>query len=78
MTLAHPYTLSVQGDLEERQMRRLGAAVCLMWKHLPETVRADLLTQATMIHISGETTRAQDLRAGIQRFLDAQTLGAQS
>jgi hypothetical protein len=67
--LAHPYTLIVHDDLEERQIRRLGAAVRLLWKDLPPSVQSDLVTQATMIHISGESTKTADLRVGILDFL---------
>lgn len=71
---ATSYTLVVQSDLEERQIRRLGAAVALLWPSLPAPVRESLLAQATMIHISGEATAAEDLRKGLSQFLNSRPL----
>jgi hypothetical protein len=62
---AQAYTLTVKSQIEERQLRRLGAAVALLWRSIPPETRDDLLKQAAMIHISGETTSADDIRAGI-------------
>lgn len=63
------YRLSVQDALEERQMRRLGAAVCLVWSKLTPDVRAMLLDEAASIEISGEPVESVDLRAKIEAFV---------
>lgn len=63
------YKLEVQPPLEERQIRRLGAAVCLMWSTLPEDVQATLLDGAARILISGENIDADILRAKLREFV---------
>jgi len=67
---AQVYTLAVRSPIEERQLRRLGAAVVLLWKSMPPETRDALLTQATLIHISGETTSEAEIRAGIVTLLE--------
>ncbi len=63
------YKLEVQPPLEERQIRRLGAAVCLVWPTLPEDVQATLLDGAARILISGEEIDADELRAKLRDFV---------
>lgn len=64
------YTLEVQDALEERQIRRLGAAVCRIWPLLPEAARTKVLDEAARIVISGEHVEARELRAKLQAFVD--------
>jgi hypothetical protein len=68
------YTLVVQNQLEERQIRRLGAAVTLIWKDLAPEVREQLIAQASAVHISGETVGAEDLREQILSFLEIDSI----
>lgn len=67
----HPYTLTVRSQIEERQLRRLGAAAALLWRAIPPETREALLAQATLIHISGETTSPEQIRAGIVTLVEA-------
>jgi hypothetical protein len=69
-----PYTLVVQNHAEERQIRRLGAAVSLLWEELPAGVRDQLLQQASEVHISGQTALAEDLREQILTFLETRAI----
>ncbi len=69
-----PYTLVVQNPVEERQIRRLGTAVSLMWEELPARVRGQLLDQASEVHISGETALTQDLREQILTYLETRAI----
>jgi len=69
------YTLVVQDPAEERQLRRLGAAVSLLWTRLPPSVQDELLIQASMIHISGENSPPGDLKDAISKFLERRGVG---
>lgn len=69
------YVLKVQNALEERQLRRLGAAVSLLWNGLPQAVQNDILLEASAVRISGETADADALRDQILQFLKSRTIG---
>lgn len=69
----HPdleFDLVVQSQQQERQIRRLGAAVGLLWPTFPIEVQDALLAQACRIRISGETVSAGDLNARLRAFLN--------
>lgn len=68
------YTLVVQDPLHERQLRRLGAAVSLLWDRLPQAAKDDIVLQASMIQISGETVSAAMIEEQLVAFLDARTV----
>lgn len=68
------YTLVVQDPLHERQLRRLGAAVSLLWDRLPQAAKDDIALQASMIHISGEALNAALIKEQLVAFLDARTV----
>jgi hypothetical protein len=65
------YTLVVQDPLHERQLRRLGAAVSLLWDRLPQTAKDNIVLQASMIHISGEAVNAPLIEEQLVAFLNA-------
>lgn len=67
-------TLTVRSAQEERQLRRLGAAVSLIWGEIPSALRDRLLDQAAEVVISGETTSSTELRGRIEAFLDGDDL----
>ena len=69
------FSLAVRDALQERQIRRLGAAVSLLWERLPEQVREDIILQASLIQISGETTASKQLEDQIRQFLDERLVG---
>lgn len=63
------FTLDVQTPQEERQIRRLGAAVCLLWPSLPHDIQAAITSYAARIEISGESVPAADLKIRLLSFL---------
>lgn len=69
--MTQTYTLAVRSQIEERQLRRLGAAVVLLWEKVSPETRDALLAQASAIHISGETTTAEVIRDGIANLLES-------
>lgn len=68
------YTLVVQDPLHERQLRRLGAAVSLLWDRLPQAAKDHIALQASVIEISGETANAVLIKEQLVAFLDARTV----
>lgn len=70
------YELTVQNSLEERQIRRLGAAVCLLWRTLPYDTQIQLLDEASNIRISGEDIINADLRTKLVAFVESDVLRA--
>lgn len=76
----HPdfeFKLVVQSQQQERQIRRLGAAVGLMWSQLPPEVQDALIAQACRIKISGETVSVSDLNTRLRAFLNSASLRAE-
>jgi len=68
------FKLAVQSQQQERQIRRLGAAVGLMWPTFSPEVQDALVAQACRIKISGETVSASDLRTRLLAFLNSAAL----
>ena len=72
--MSSPYTLEVQTAAEERQLRRLGAAVSLVWNDLPEAAQTMILNKASAISISGETAEHALIRRRILEFLQSRSV----
>lgn len=72
--MPEPYSLVVQDALQERQLRRLGAAVSLLWERMPQSVKDDLILQASMIHISGESAKPGQIEDQLTDFLESRTV----
>lgn len=68
------YTLVVQNAAHERQLRRLGTSLCLLWEQIPQAIKDKVIRQASMIHISGEVKSSEEIEGQLSTFLETRTI----